>query len=158
MEQTGKDKVTVRGGRGSPRTGFYKASVGYLEGYFGEGQISYGGPGAVERGKLAIEILKERLNITKINCTETRFDLIGLNSLYGEHLSKNSPYEVRVRFAGRTKTEHDAIKIGNEVETLYTNGPAGGGGVMKMVHEVLAVVSVLIPEEKVRTRVLIEIT
>jgi hypothetical protein len=40
---------------------------------------------------------------------------------------------------------HEAARIGNEVETLYTNGPAGGGGVSKHAREVVAVQSVLVP-------------
>jgi hypothetical protein len=37
------------------------------------------------------------------------------------------------------------VRIGNEVETLYTNGPAGGGGATKSTREVVAVQSVLLP-------------
>ena len=44
----------------------------------------------------------------------------------------------------------EAVRIGNEVETLYTNGPAGGGGVTKTAREVIAVQSVLLPRELVR--------
>jgi hypothetical protein len=45
------------------------------------------------------------------------------------------------------------VRIGNEVETLYTNGPAGGGGVTKSAREVIAVLSVLLPREHVRPTV-----
>jgi len=41
------------------------------------------------------------------------------------------------------------VRIGNEVETLYTNGPAGGGGAVKSAREVVAVVSVLLPADLV---------
>ena len=43
----------------------------------------------------------------------------------------------------------EAIRVGNEVETLYTNGPAGGGGVTKSAREVVAVASTLVPETMV---------
>ena len=36
-----------------------------------------------------------------------------------------------MRVVGRTDSLDEAARIGNEVETLYTNGPAGGGGVTK---------------------------
>ena len=58
-----------------------------------------------------------------------------------------APYEVRVRVAGRTASLAEAARIGEEVETLYTNGPAGGGGAWKSAREVLGVVSVLVPAE-----------
>ena len=39
------------------------------------------------------------------------------------------------------------MRIGNEVETLYTNGPAAGGGVTKSARDVVAVASVLLPRD-----------
>jgi len=51
------------------------------------------------------------------------------------------------------------VRIGNEVETLYTNGPAGGGGVVKSAREVVVVQSVLVPASAVRTSVeIVEVT
>ena len=146
-----QDRVRVTGGRGSPRTGTLKVSVAYVDGYIGEGQISYGGPGAVERARLALDIVRERLVITGVDTSELRFDLIGVNALYGDALAahRDEPYEVRVRVAGRAANAKEAARIGNEVETLYTNGPAGGGGVTKSTREVLAVQSVLLPREQV---------
>jgi hypothetical protein len=47
----------------------------------------------------------------------------------------------------------EAIRIGNEVETLYTNGPAGGGGAFKSAKEVVAILSVLVPRENVKAAV-----
>ena len=43
------------------------------------------------------------------------------------------PYEVRLRFAARAKSADIARLVGEEVEALYTNGPAGGGGVRTYV-------------------------
>ncbi|CAN7223634.1 DUF1446 domain-containing protein [Caballeronia sp. LjRoot34] len=146
------DRVHVSGGRGTSRTGTLKVTVAYLDGFIGEGQISYGGPGAVARAKLALEIVRERLEIIGVATSELRFDLIGIDSLHGATLGERNvePYEVRVRVAGRTDSMEQAVRIGNEVETLYTNGPAGGGGVTKTAREVIAVQSVLLPRELVR--------
>ncbi|HEU0146821.1 MAG TPA: acyclic terpene utilization AtuA family protein [Bradyrhizobium sp.] len=147
VEEIGPDRVHVTGGRGTPKTGLLKTSVGYIDSYVGEGQISYAGPGAVARGRLALDIVRERLDIIGAQTTELRFDLIGVNALHGDALMESGePYEVRVRVAGRTETLSEAIKIGNEVETLYTNGPAGGGGAWKSAREVVAVASCLVPE------------
>ena len=65
----------------------------------------------------------------------------------------NEPYEVRVRVTGRTENLREAIRIGNEVETLYTNGPAAGGGAFKSARDVVAVASVLLPRELARPQV-----
>jgi len=145
MSEAGPDRVRVEGARGAPKTGSLKVSVGYIDSYVGEGQISYAGPGALARGRLALEIVRERLALTGVGTTETRFDLIGVDALHGERLSAGrEPYEVRVRVVGRTDGLAEAVRIGNEVETLYTNGPAGGGGATKSAKEVVAVVSALL--------------
>lgn len=154
VEEIGPDRVRITGATGAPKTGELKVSVGYVDSYVGEGQISYAGPGAVARGRLALDIVRERLALTGVALSEVRADLIGVNALHGETLSDNhAPYEVRVRVAGRTETLSEAARIGEEVETLYTNGPAGGGGAWKSAREVIAVASTLIPEARVTTAV-----
>lgn len=147
VESVGDDRVRVTGGRGHPPTGLLKVSVGYVDSYVGEGQISYGGPGAVARARLALEIVRERLASTGVKTSELRLDLIGIDSLYGPTISRRAaePYEVRLRVAGRCDSMAEAVRIGNEVETLYTNGPAGGGGATKSAREIIAVQSVLLP-------------
>ena len=155
VEEIAKDRVRVGGGRGSKRTDTLKVSVGYVDSFIGEGQISYAGPGALARGRLALDIVRERLKLTSVAASELRFDLIGVDSLHGPLVSAhaNEPYEVRIRVAGRTESLREAVRIGNEVETLYTNGPAGGGGAWKSARDVVAVASVLLPRELARTQV-----
>ena len=149
VEEVGKDRVRISGGKGTKRPDTLKVSIGYIDSYIGEGQISYAGPGALARGRLALEIVRERLRLTGVATNELRFELIGVDSLHGPEVSSraNEPYEVRVRVAGRTENLREAIRIGNEVETLYTNGPAAGGGVFKSARDVVAVASVLLPRE-----------
>ncbi|WP_175865329.1 acyclic terpene utilization AtuA family protein [Burkholderia cepacia] len=145
------DRVRVTGGRGTARPDTLKVSVAYVDGWIGEGQISYGGPGALERARLALGIVRERLALTGVAATELRFDLIGVDALYGDATPavRGEPAEVRVRVAGRAASAGEAARIGNEVETLYTNGPAGGGGAFKSTREVIAVQSVLLPRAAV---------
>ena len=155
VEEIAKDRVRVSGGRGSRRTDTLKVSLGYIDSYIGEGQISYAGHGALARAKLALEIVRERLKLTGVAASELRFDLIGVDSLHGARVSAgaNEPYEVRIRVAGRTENLREAVRIGNEVETLYTNGPAGGGGAWKSARDVVAVASVLLPRELAKPQV-----
>jgi hypothetical protein len=155
VEEIAPDRVRVSGGRGTARTETLKVSVGYVDSYIGEGQISYAGPGALARGKLALEIVRERLQLTGVAASELRFELIGVDSLHGADVSAraNDPYEVRVRVAGRTENLREAVRIGNEVETLYTNGPAAGGGAFKSARDVVAVASVLLPRELAKPQV-----
>jgi hypothetical protein len=167
LDPDGVDRVRVSGGSGAPRTGTLKVSIGYRDSFVGEGQISYAGAGALARGKLALEIVRERLRLTGVRTNELRCDLIGVDALHrgpvGDALHRGpvgdaphrgpgpaaEPAEIRIRVIGRTDSLAEAVRIGNEVETLYTNGPAGGGGAFKSAREVIGVVSTLIPEAAV---------
>jgi len=155
VEEIAPDRVRISGGRGTRRTDTLKVSVGYVDSFIGEGQISYAGPGALARGRLALEIVRERLELTGVAASEWRFELVGVDSLHGPEVSApaSEPYEVRVRVAGRTESLGEAVRIGNEVETLYTNGPAAGGGAWKSARDVVAVASVLLPRELAKPQV-----
>ena len=146
----GEDAVRVSGGDGAPRTGTLKVSVGCHEGWFGEGGISYAGPGAAARGRLALEIVRERLRLIGHEAEELRFDLVGVDSILGPAEGAPEPREVRVRVIGRCGSPEEAERIGHEVDSLYLNGPASGGGVVKSVREVIGIRSCLIHEAEAR--------
>ncbi|MGI8308680.1 acyclic terpene utilization AtuA family protein [Saccharopolyspora hattusasensis] len=61
--------------------------------------------------------------------------------------------ECRLRVAAMAPDPEAADVVCHEVEALYTNGPAGGGGVRADVREVIGIVSALIPRSGVETRV-----
>jgi hypothetical protein len=155
IEQDGPDRVRISGATGRARPDTLKVSIGYIDSYIGEGQMSYAGPGALARARLALDIVAERLKLTGVQTTEVRYDLLGVNAMHGDKLSslQDEPYEVRIRVAGRTDTLKEAMRIANEVESLYTCGPAGGGGATKLAKDIVAVVSTLLPRSAVRTSI-----
>ncbi|MGM9426219.1 acyclic terpene utilization AtuA family protein [Hydrogenophaga sp. MI9] len=155
--EAGSDRVSVTGATGHARPDRLKVTLGYADGFIGEGQISYAGPGARGRGELALEILRHRLADAALSPSlaglEQRAELIGVNAMHGPALGADrEPYEVRVRLAVRCDNRAQAERVGHEVEALYLNGPAAGGGVTQSVREVVAVASMLIPREAVRPR------
>jgi hypothetical protein len=160
LDQVGPDCVAVSGGTGRERTDTLKVSIGYFDSYVGEGQFSYAGAGALARARLALQIVEERLKQTAVATTELRLEIIGVNSVHRGPLVANGPEpeEARIRVVGRTDTLKEAIRIGNEVETLWLNGPAGGGGAWKSARRVIAAVSTLFPRSGVKTRVTFEVT
>ncbi|WP_425261435.1 acyclic terpene utilization AtuA family protein [Rubrivivax sp. RP6-9] len=154
LQEQGPDRVLASGAGGTPRPAQLKATLGYRDGYVGEGQISYAGPGARERGQLALQIMEQRLQRLGLGGLEHRAELIGVNAMHGPHLGGDrTPYEVRLRLAVRCATRAQAALVGQDVEALYLNGPAGGGGVTQSVREVIAAASALIPREAVHTAV-----
>lgn len=149
FNERGSDRVHVSGASGRQRPSTLKASIGYRDGFIGEGHISYAGPNALARAELARDILSKRLAHHALS--ELRFDFIGLNSIHGPQLSHNAPvpYEVRLRAAARAGSLANASWIPREVEALYTNGPAGGGGASGSTREVIAIASAFIPRDAV---------
>lgn len=151
FQELEKNQILVNGGSGKPMPETLKVSIGYEAGYIGEGEISYAGANALERAKLAGEIIEKRIGG---RFEEFRVDYIGLSSLHGTALSGNShPYEIRLRIAAKTKDQTLAQLVGEEVEALYTNGPAGGGGARKYIHEVIGVVSILMDRKLIKSTV-----
>ncbi|MGP5516050.1 acyclic terpene utilization AtuA family protein [Psychrobacter alimentarius] len=147
VEEVANDVVKVFGGSGKPKTDLLKTSIGYKDGYIAEAEISYGGAGSVERAKLAKTIMQKRLAAQDIEPIEMRYDFIGLNSLYAnETFDMQEAPETRLRIAARTEDEAVANAIVREAMSLYTNGPAGGGGIRSNIKEIVSIGSILIPE------------
>jgi hypothetical protein len=57
--------------------------------------------------------------------------------------------------AARCRDEAAARAVANEVETLYTNGPAGGGGVTTDVRRVVGIASTLLDRDLVDPTVIL---
>lgn len=141
----GADRVRATGANGQQRPDTLKVTVGYHDGYIGEGQMGYAGPGCVARGQLALELVRQRLQDAGLGQLEARYELIGVNSLLPQAQATTEPNEVRLRVAVRSPARQQAQLVANEVEALYTNGPAAGGGATKSVREVVAAAAVLVP-------------
>jgi hypothetical protein len=150
LRDLGGDRVELTGGEGAKRPDRLKISVGYRAGFVGEGEISYAGPGAEARARLAGEIVVARLGG---GYAEIRTDLIGIDSTHGRSYgNRPEAYEVRLRVAARTGVAALAQRVGEEVEALYCNGPAGGGGARKYLREIVGVASAVLPRAAVGFR------
>ncbi len=153
LQEDGPDRVRILQAGGHARTDTLKVTVGVRDGFIGEGQISYAGPGARARGELALALVRARLQDQGLGDLEARYDLIGVSAILGPGSSSAEPDEVRVRVAVRAATQAQAERATHEVEALYLNGPAGGGGASRSVREVIAAASLLMPRDWVRPQV-----
>ncbi|CAN5404991.1 DUF1446 domain-containing protein [soil metagenome] len=148
VRQLAKDRVQLDGVRGHARPDELKVNVFYSGGWFAEGEISYAGPRAEARARLAADVLQRRLGDT----LALRVDLIGAISVIGDdagHLLSATPAggarDVRLRVAATHAERGAAERLGREVNALYTCGPAGGGGVRTHLRARLSTVSCLVP-------------
>jgi hypothetical protein len=149
VEEVGADRVRVAGARGWPAPETLKATVCVDAGVLGEAEISYAGPNAAGRARLAAEIVRDRLARRAPNI-QFRIDAIGIASILGnDDGALRRPWDadatdVRLRFAARGARAEDVRILLDEVEALYCAGPAGGAGVRRHVTPRLASASCLI--------------
>ncbi|GAB2916528.1 DUF1446 domain-containing protein [Rhodococcus aerolatus] len=154
LTEVGPDRVHVTGATGRRRPDELKVTVGFRGGWLGEGQISYAGPRALARAELAAEVVSTRLaDVHGIDPSAVGVELVGAGAALRGLAPRTDPVEVRLRVTARTATPAEAELVGWEVESLYTNGPAGGGGARRTTTEVLAVRSCLVPRALVRPEV-----
>ncbi|RZL85168.1 MAG: DUF1446 domain-containing protein [Rhodococcus sp. (in: high G+C Gram-positive bacteria)] len=150
----GPDRVEISGATGRPRPEQLKVTLGFRGGWLGEGQISYAGPRAYPRARLAADIVTERLvEVHGLREDGIAVEYIGAGAAFRGLDDDTDAREVRVRVTARGQTPEEADLVGWEVETLYTNGPAGGGGARRSSTEVLAIRSCTIPRHLVSTQV-----
>ncbi|GJG94593.1 acyclic terpene utilization AtuA family protein [Cupriavidus pauculus] len=157
VSQIGPDRVAVRGIRGHARPAELKANLFHQGGWFAEGEISYAGPNAAARARLAADIVRKRMQGLGFD-VPIRFDLIGVLSVFGDDagtmLADPSPAEatardVRMRAALAHEDKAVAQALLREVNALYTCGPAGGGGVRTALRTRLNATSCLVPRHVV---------
>lgn len=150
ITQSAADRVRVSEGRAAHRPDQLKVSVGVRDGYLAIASIAYAGIGALGRGQLALDIVRERwAEVHHRDPDELRCDLQGHNSLRPWYHPTVEPSEVRARMSLRTFDPVAVTTLHREVEALYTNGPAGGGGVDTSVKETTGIVSALINRDLV---------
>ena len=152
VTQLGPDRVRLSGVRGHPRTATLKASVFFDGGWFGEGEISYAGPNAEARARLAMEVMRKRMEPQ----LTLRFDLIGVSSILGDDANRllgaapvGQSTDIRLRVAGQHLDIQVIDRLLRELTALWTGGPAGGGGVRVAKRQRLTTHSCLIARERV---------
>ena len=158
VEQIGPNRVRVSGAKGKPAPDTWKVTISVDGGWLGEGEISYAGPNALARAKLAAQTMRERVNILGLDC-DLRTDLIGTVSIHDGDSGDltacfdGEPQEVRMRVAANAHDEATAALVAREVESLYCDGPAGGGGVRRSTTWRVKTGSVLVPRKDVQPKV-----
>jgi hypothetical protein len=127
-----------------------KVTVGFDAGFHAEAGVSYAGPGATARGKVAAEIVRRRM--TEVHgLRDIRIDLIGVSSLFATAgVSASDAEDVRLHVAMRSADRAQSELMLWEVESLLCCGPAGGGGFRGSITPAIMTKSILIDRDQVR--------
>ncbi len=153
LAQAGPDRVAVTGARGRPAPPSLKATMSFPGDWIGEAEISYAGPNALARARLAAEVIGKRLDLRGLDLRR-RLDLIGALSVFdgdGGTLAAaaGDMQEVRVRLAVSGRDRRPVDQAVQEVLALLCCGPAGGGGMRSQVRNRVRTVSYLVPRNRV---------
>lgn len=102
-------------------------------GWKGWGEISYGGSESIQRAKAAEFLVRAWMEESYPGISNHIISyIIGMDSVkatgISDLMSKHND-DIRLRMDGLFEKEEHAIKLMKEFIALYTNGPAGGGGI-----------------------------
>jgi hypothetical protein len=155
LAQEGSDRVRVSGITGRAKTPFLKISASYLDGYKAAGQVTVSGPRAIEKARLAAEIVWKRLERAGVTfpAEDRATELLGVSGvLPGILAAPSDPPEVVLRLAVRAADRAKVDRFGKEIAPLVTAGPPGvtgfAGGRPK-AQEVVAYWPALLAREEI---------
>jgi hypothetical protein len=164
LAPAGADRVAVSGVRGRPQTPFLKVSASYLDGYKASGQVTVSGPRAVEKARLAAEIVWKRLERAGVLFPESarQVELLGAGAVLPGILTADAAEvpEVVLRLAVRDGDRARVDRFGKEIAPLVTAGPPGvtgfAGGRPK-AQEVVAYWPALLAREEVESHLTVSV-
>lgn len=153
VELLEKDRVRVDGIVGRARPENYRVLVGVDAGWRGVGEISFGGPGCLDRARLGEEIARKRLATLGADVLEIKADMYGYDALFaGAYRPQGEPAEIRLRIATLCATREAAAAAAGIVGYLYW-GPAGGGASSAKVERAIGVTEAFVPRAQVNLEV-----
>ncbi|MGI4954027.1 MAG: acyclic terpene utilization AtuA family protein [Janthinobacterium lividum] len=153
LRQEGPDQLCLTGMRGHAAPDTLKVLIGVAAGQHVEIEISYAGIGAEGRARLAADIVRKRLARNALRDVAVRYDLMGVNALALPGREPAFVPEIRLRVAARCPDLALAELLVTEVESLYVNGPAGGGGVRFSIRAAVRTLTTYLPAADIAARV-----
>lgn len=160
LEDVGTNRVRLHNVKGRPATDSYKVSMSYFDGYTAVGTLTFSWPDALEKAKVAEEILRTRMKDHGRAFEEIRSEYLGYNSCHGPlALPQGELNEVVLRIGVRAH-EHKAVEsFAQELAPLILTGPPGvtgfAGGRPK-AREVIAYWPALLHKSAVNPKVVVE--
>jgi Acyclic terpene utilisation family protein AtuA len=161
LEEDGENRIRVVGARGRPPPATLKATVSTDGGWLGEAEMTYAGPNALARARLAADIVRERC-ARQFSNVPVRVEVIGTGVVFDNdagdrrHHAVPNDGEYRLRAAVRSADRAMVQNVTDEVQSLYCSGPAGGGGFRASVTAQINTASVLVDRARVEAQVCVE--
>ena len=156
LTDEGTDRVRVTGIRGHAPPETFKAIVSVEGGWQGETAISYAGPNALARAKLAAAVVRERVRGRGVEA-RVAAHVGGEGAAFRIEVDEPEPdptaRDVRLRMSVLTPERAHAQILCDEMLSLLCSGPAAGGGWRGSVTRQVATGSVHVDPSDVQPRV-----
>ena len=160
LSQVGPDRVGVSGTRGSAPTDTYKVSMSYQDGWKSVGQLTLSGPDALDKARLASDIVWRRLAYDGCEFSEDEklIEFLGANVTHAGVAVEGAqdPPEIVLRLGVKGPERQKVDRFGMELVPLVTSGPPGvtgfAGGRPKAT-EIIGFWPALVRKDKIATRV-----
>lgn len=155
FREVGQNRVELAGALGGPAPSTLKV-IGFLarRGVIADIEIAYSGSGAVNRARLAADVLRVRL-ARELGITDFIVDLVGVNSVLGSASRPLAcePPELRVHVSARCEDAELAQAVEDEVYALTISGPAGGGSLRSERRNRIESITGFLPRDRVASRI-----
>ena len=153
LKQESENRVIVSGIKGKPETELYKVSISYSDGWTCIAQLTYAWPEAVEKAKLADQIIRERIEYLGLKFEEVHTEFLGVDACHGP-LSHpiEDPNEVVLQIGVRGRIHTHLERFSRELIPLVLGGPptvTGFASGRPRPKEVVAFWPALIPKKLV---------
>ncbi len=129
LEQTGKDRVHVSGGLGTPAPSTFKVSLAYYNGFATSGTIVVTGRDAIAKARAAAEAIRDKVASAGYPLAQFEYECLGAgDTLPGMSLWRSQPMEVVLKVAAQDPSRDAIERLTREFAPLVTAGPPGVTG------------------------------
>jgi len=157
LEQAGENRVRVFGIKGRPATDKLKVSIAYRAGFKAVGTLVYSWPEALDKAKVADQVLRERLDRLGLRFDHILTEFVGASATHGPLAGEAGDVaEVQLRIGVRGNDKTAVERFTRELAPLVLNGPpsvTGFAGGRPKVEEIVAYWPALIDKTVVTPRV-----
>lgn len=156
LEQIGKDRVRVTKMSGKPRPDTLKVQIGYSDGFIGENTMAFPSPDALEKGKRAEYVVRERIKYLGLKPEKIRFDYLGWNTLFDYAPEPKEMPETLIRVAVKDRSREVVSAVRQAVTVAGMTVAGGSMPNPPPIRPVVALWPTLIPREEVPTRTIMK--
>ncbi len=156
LDDIGPDRVRVSGIHGRERPANLKLSISYANGWKSIGTLIFSWPQAIEKAKVADQIVRTRLKALGLEFDEVHTEFFGANACHGSLATTVDPPEVQLRIGVRSFNRKAVDRFTRELIPLVLSGPPGATGYgdgRPPVREIVSYWPALVPRGEIQSSI-----